>query len=47
MTVRKYKLQMPVELLLPEKKKKCILLMPYYCYLVTAAFFPMIKLGSL
>lgn len=26
MTVRKYELQMPVELVLPEKKKKCIFL---------------------
>lgn len=37
MTVRKYELQMPVELFLPEKKKKCILLKlagDYYLFFV-------------
>lgn len=37
MTVRKYELQMPVELVLPENKKKCILLVLaannyFFCY---------------
>lgn len=45
MTVRKYELQMPVELVLPENKKKCIFLVGNnHCFL---GAFSVIKLGKL
>lgn len=43
MTVRKYELQMPVELVLPENKKKCIFLV----LVGNNNFFSVIKLGNL